>query len=75
MKSVKIEIVNTKLDDLGIDQEPIYVPFRFNEKLLVGYWVDSKFDVIAFYIGSCSFICKHTTANIYLFESILKNEI
>ena len=76
MREVKIEIVDIKLDDLGIEQEPRYAPFRFNESQFIGYWISNstKDDstVIVFYLGSQTFNCKNCQKNIDIFESILK---
>lgn len=75
MKEVEIEIVDIKLDELGIDQEPRYAPFRFMESQFIGYWISrsTKDDpsVIVFYTGAQTFNCKNIRKNIEIFESIL----
>jgi hypothetical protein len=76
MAQIKIQTINGKLEDLGIEQKPSYENFHFRESALSGYWIGtSKYDseerVITFYVGNETFICKYTEENIRLLESIL----
>ena len=59
MTEIKIEVINTQLEDLGVDQSPSYIPFRFRESQFIGYWVDSLAQNITFYIGGASFVCRN----------------
>lgn len=71
MKQINIEIENTKLAELGIDQETEYRPLRFNERHLIGYWISK--DAIIVYIGTEQFLCKICQKNIDLLDSILND--
>jgi hypothetical protein len=73
MKEVKIEIVDTGLEDMGVEQPTRYASLRFNESHFIGYWIPDHRETISFYLGSQSFVCKNTQYNVELFESILKN--
>ena len=72
MRKINVQLENCKLADLGIDQTPTYTELRFNEAHFVGYWLSiENEDIITFYLGPQSFICKKSQKNIQLFESIL----
>jgi len=71
MKEVKIEIVNTELQDLGVDQESTYTPLRFAESHFIGYWISNEGESLTFYLGVQSFLCRNCQKNIEIFESIL----
>jgi hypothetical protein len=73
MAEVKIQIVKTDLDEMGIEQEPEYLPFRFHDSAFVGYWIGEDYKLITFYVGSDSYICRNIEKNITLFETLLKN--
>lgn len=73
MKQIYIEIENTKMAEMGIDQEPVYKPLIFNEKQLVGYWISS--DNIIVYIGVQTFLCKICQKNIDLLNQILNDAL
>lgn len=66
---VKIEIENTKLAELGIDQPIEYRELYFNSDHFVGYWVSDK--NIVFYVGTQTFNCKLCELNVDKFEAIL----
>ena len=73
MKEVKIEIENTELAELGVDQPIMYTTLRFCEAHFLGYFVQiTDPTVISFYLGSQVFVCKNTVYNVQLFESIMK---
>jgi len=72
MTEIKIEIVNTQLDDMGIEQAPTYIPFRFRDSAFVGYWTDTLAQNITFYVGDNSFVCRNTKRNLEIFEGLLK---
>jgi hypothetical protein len=72
MTEIKIEIINTQLEELGVDQSATYIPFRFKDSAFVGYWTDSESQNITFYVGYCSFVCRNTKRNLEIFESLLK---
>lgn len=71
MKEVRIAIINTQLEELGVDQEDTYVPLRFKESHFIGYWISNEGETLTFYLGMQSFICRNCPKNIELFESIL----
>jgi hypothetical protein len=71
MKEVKIEIVNTQLEDLGVDQPTTYTPLWFNESHFIGYWISNEGETLTFYLGPQAFICRNCQKNIDLFNSIL----
>jgi hypothetical protein len=72
MKEVKIQVENTSISDLtGGEPEMWYAPLRFNEAHFLGYWVSNKGTTLSFYLGCQCFLCKNTTYNVELFESIL----
>jgi hypothetical protein len=72
MTEIKIEVMNTQLEELGLDQSPTYIPFRFKDSAFVGYWTDSLSQNITFYVGDGSFVCRNNKKNIDIFESLLK---
>jgi hypothetical protein len=74
MVQVKIEIVNTKLEEMDIEQPVRYATLRFNESHFIGYWVSNEGANLTFYLGCQSFLCKNCELNIALFESILKKD-
>lgn len=74
MKEIRIEIVNTHLEEMGCDQPIRYATLRFNESHFIGYWISNEGENLTFYLGSQSFICKNSQKNIDIFESILSNE-
>ena len=71
MKEIKIEIVNTQLEEMGINQDATYTPLRFSESHFIGYWISNEGETLTFYLGMQSFICRNCQKNIELFESIL----
>ena len=70
MKEVRIEIEDTELANLGVDQEVRYTPYRFPESKFSGYWISEKDNHIVFYVGTQTFNCKNIQKNIDIFESI-----
>jgi hypothetical protein len=79
MKEVRIEIENTKLAELGVEQPIKYAPFRFNESQFIGYWVseneETGIKTIIFYTNGQTFNCKYCEKNINIFESILNSNV
>lgn len=77
MKEVRIEIENTDLRELGVDQPEQYAPFRFKESHFNGYWItkndETQIEKIIFYVGGITFMCKYCKKNIDIFESILND--
>jgi len=73
MAEVKIEVVNTDLEEMGVDQNPSYIPFRFNGSHFIGYWVDTTGATITFYVGDTSFVCRNNPKNVTLFESLIND--
>lgn len=71
MKQVMIEIVNPKMEEMGIEQETQYAPLRFRDDKFMGYFYSVDNTQITFYVGSESFICKNCKKNIDIFESLL----
>ena len=63
MKYIDIQIEDTQLAELGIEQPAVYATLRFNEAHLVGYWTNSNGDTITFYLGPQSFICENNAEN------------
>ncbi len=72
MKVIEIQIEDVKLANLGIDAEPRYAPFTFNEAQFLGYWFDKGGETVHVYIGAHDFICENSEANIKLFKSMLQ---
>lgn len=71
MKEIDIQIENTELSNLGIDQEDSYTTLYFNESQFIGYWISNTGSSLTFYIGSQCFICDNSKRNKSLFDSIL----
>jgi hypothetical protein len=71
MKTIKIEIENKHLADLGVEQEQTYADFHFNESQLVGYWISEADNNIKFYAGIQEFICALTDKNIKILNEAL----
>jgi hypothetical protein len=71
MKEVRIELMNTDLEEMGIDQPSKYTPLKFNESHFIGYWISSEGATLTFYVGAQTFMCRNCQKNIDLFESIL----
>jgi len=69
MKEIFIQIERTDLKELGIDQEPGYIPLRFKDSAFYGYFLGEE--LITVYIGAESFLCDKTKKNIELFDSLL----
>jgi hypothetical protein len=73
MAEVKIQVIRPDLAEMDIEQEPVYVPFRFRDSAFVGYWIGNNPDSMTFYVGSVTCICRRSEKNITLFETLLKN--
>ena len=75
MKTLFISVINHKLDELGIDQEDCWVPFIFNPKELIGYWIveegDSSVEIMV-YIGGHKFVVKYNEETISELNEILE---
>lgn len=71
---VNIEIENTRLAKLGIDQPVEYRPLNFNSDHFVGYWINERAEstdkYIIFYVGTQTFNCKHCELNIRKLEAL-----
>lgn len=72
MRMIDIEIEDTKLADLGIEQEKTYTNFWFDESKLSGFWFGCDGESIHFYLGSLSFLCENNEKNIKLLKSIIQ---
>ena len=70
MAEVKIQIVSQASEDLGIEGETIYLPYRFCESSFEGYWPSTD-GVITFYVGCNSFICRDCEKNRKIFDDII----
>ena len=61
METIKISIIDTRLDDMGIDSKDEWVDFKFKPKDLIDYWVIPPDEgeepiEIKVYIGGSSFV-------------------
>ena len=72
--TVYIEIENSQLQKMGVEQEAKYAPFVFNPDKFIGYWPSEEDDKITFYVDSLQFLCKYTSKNIKLFNDILNEK-
>lgn len=72
--TIYIEIENSQLQEMGVEQEGKYAPFVFDPALFVGYWISEEDDKITFYVDSLQFLCKYSTKNIKLFNDILNEK-
>lgn len=63
MAAIKIQIVNTQLQDMGIEAGTEYTLFKFPDRLFGGYWVNSLDSEITFYVGDNSYICENNKYN------------
>jgi len=72
--TILISTIDTQLDELGVDQEPIWVPLHFKSELFIGYWIIPEEDEseIMFYVGAVKFITPNKRETVELFESFLK---
>src|SRR5512137_2827607 len=68
MESLRIYVTNTRLEELGIDQEDEEADFFFRSKDLIGYWIVKDDDGIPsdimFYVGAGKFVTKYSKDNI-----------
>jgi hypothetical protein len=76
MKEIEFEIIDTKLENLGIEQQSEYTTLKFRESALHAYWIchsveDPNELIIKVYIATDCFLCKYTKENIELLNSIL----
>ena len=59
MEKVKIAIVETKYEDMGMDSDTEFADLYFNPRYLAGYWISKsstdKPDTLVFYIGGTRF--------------------
>jgi hypothetical protein len=69
MKEIMIQIERSDLADMGIKQQPEYIPLKFRESALNAYFIGE--DALTVYIGADSFLCQKTKKNIELFDSLL----
>jgi hypothetical protein len=77
METIKISVLNTKLEDLGIEQDDEFVDFYFNKNSLLGYWIVQPEDPleIMVYIGGHKFITPFEIETITKLNKMLnKNE-
>lgn len=72
--TVYIEIENSQLQKMGVEQDGKYAPFIFNPDKFVGYWISEEENEITFYLDSMSFICELNSKNIKLFNDILNEK-
>lgn len=76
METIQISIINTKLEDLGLDQDDEYTDLHFRPKELMGYWIvkdgDEEPEICA-YIGAHKFFLKYTQENEEKLHRILTN--
>jgi hypothetical protein len=70
MPRIEIKIVDSKLEELGIDADIKYTCLNFKANSFHSYWICDN-DLI-FYVGNEQFICDNTKKNVALLESILK---
>ena len=71
MAEVKIHIVDSNLDDMGVKSDHQSTPFRFPDSTFQGYWPDPDDPVLNFYVGGNHFICRHCQKYIDLFEALI----
>lgn len=73
MTVIEIQILDMQKEELGIEQNPIYLPFRFKDSAFIGYWIRHE-ELITFYVGSDTFICRASENNIKKFERLLNDK-
>ena len=71
MAEVKIYIMDSELDDMGVKTEYKFSPLRFPDSKFDAYWPDPDKPVLNFYVGGNHFICKHCQKYIDIFETLI----
>jgi hypothetical protein len=74
MAEIQIQIVDSKLQEMEIEQEPTYATLYFAEHLFAAYWRCSDLKTITFYVGGTSYLCRNTPKNVEIFDNIINGK-